>query len=90
MSVGCGTVAVKLQPCHTQLTYARNIQSAVCVEPPEDKQVMLETCRGLSFSINGMKSASRWFHFTDLLYISYNGFKRLCAGKEPLSMHRTS
>jgi hypothetical protein len=31
MSVGC---------------YARNIPSAVCVAPPEDEQVMLETCRG--------------------------------------------
>jgi hypothetical protein len=26
--------------------YARNIPSAVCSEPPEDEQVMLETCRG--------------------------------------------
>jgi hypothetical protein len=32
---------------HSQLTlYARNISSAVCVEPPEDEQVMFETCRG--------------------------------------------
>jgi hypothetical protein len=47
MSVGCGTVAVKLQPCHSQLTlYARNtrIPSAVCEAPPEDEKVMLETC----------------------------------------------
>jgi hypothetical protein len=40
MSVGCGTVAVKLQPC------ARNIPNAVCVSPPEDEKVMPETCRG--------------------------------------------
>jgi hypothetical protein len=47
MSVDCGTVAVKLQPCHSQLTlYARNIQNAVCSAPPEDEKVMLETCRG--------------------------------------------
>jgi hypothetical protein len=26
--------------------YARTIPSAVCVTPPEDEQVMLETCRG--------------------------------------------
>jgi hypothetical protein len=25
---------------------ARNIPSAVCAAPPEDEQVMLETCRG--------------------------------------------
>jgi hypothetical protein len=31
----------------SQLTlYAYNILSAVCVAPPEDEQVMLETCRG--------------------------------------------
>jgi hypothetical protein len=33
--------------------------------PPEDEQVMLETCRGPWFSINWMKSVSRWFHYTD-------------------------
>jgi hypothetical protein len=51
MSVGCGTVAV--QACLSQLTlYARNIPNAVCVASPKDEQVMLETCRGISFSIN--------------------------------------
>jgi hypothetical protein len=40
---------------------------AVCAGPPEDKQVMLETCRGPWFSLNWMKSASRWFHYTDIL-----------------------
>jgi hypothetical protein len=41
---GCGTVSLHL--CHTQLTlYARNIPITVCVAPPEDEQVMLETCR---------------------------------------------
>jgi hypothetical protein len=31
MSVGCGTVAVSLQACRSQLTlYARNVPSAVC------------------------------------------------------------
>jgi hypothetical protein len=44
----CGTVAVLLQPCHSQLTlYTRNIQNAVCVAPPVDEQVMLETRTGL-------------------------------------------
>jgi hypothetical protein len=36
LSVGCGTVAV---------LYARNIPNAVCVAPPEDEQVILETFR---------------------------------------------
>jgi hypothetical protein len=35
---------------------------------PEDEQVMLETCRGLWFSINWMESASRWFHYTDVMW----------------------
>jgi hypothetical protein len=66
MSVGCGKVAVTLQPCHNQLIlYAGNIPNAVCIAPPEDEQVMLETCRGLWSSINWTKSASRWFHHTD-------------------------
>jgi hypothetical protein len=69
MSVGCATIAVKLQSWHSQLTfYARNISSAVCVAPPEDEQVMLETYRGPCFSINWMKSASHWFHYTDILW----------------------
>jgi hypothetical protein len=37
MSVGCTRIGVP---------YARNIPSAVCEGPPEDAQVMLETCRG--------------------------------------------
>jgi hypothetical protein len=42
MSVGCGTVAVSLQPCHSQLTlYAGNIPNVFCAAPPEDPQVML-------------------------------------------------
>jgi hypothetical protein len=48
-----------------QLTYARNKPSAVCVAPPEDEQVMLETFRGPWFSANWMKCASRWFCHTD-------------------------
>jgi hypothetical protein len=68
MSVGCATIAVKLQSCHSQLTlYARNIPSAVFEAPPEDEQLMLETCRGSWFSINWMKIASHWFHYTDIL-----------------------
>jgi hypothetical protein len=39
-SVGCDAVAVKLQPCHSQLTlYARNIPNIVCAAPPADDQV---------------------------------------------------
>jgi hypothetical protein len=29
---------------------------------------MFETCRGLWFSINWMKNALRWFHYTDILW----------------------
>jgi hypothetical protein len=37
--------AEKLQPFHSQLTlYARNIPNSVCAAPPENEQVMLETC----------------------------------------------
>jgi hypothetical protein len=65
MSADCFTVAVSvavsLQPCHSQLTlYACNIPNAVCVEPPENEQIMLETCKGLWLSINWIKSASGW------------------------------
>jgi hypothetical protein len=38
-----------------------------CATPPEDEQVMFETCRGSWFSMNWIKSASRWFHYTDVL-----------------------
>jgi hypothetical protein len=52
-----------------QLTlYSSNIPNAVCGAPPEDEQVMLETCKGPWFAINWMKSASRWFHYTDILW----------------------
>jgi hypothetical protein len=36
MSVGCTRIEAE----------ARNMPSAACVAPPEDEQVMLETCRG--------------------------------------------
>jgi hypothetical protein len=66
MSAGCaGLVAVKL-------TYARNIPNAFCVTPPEDEQVMLEICRGSWFSINWMKRASLWFHYTDYSITLHN------------------
>jgi hypothetical protein len=57
-----------LQPCHSQLTlYACNKPNDVCLAPPEDEQVILKTRRSLMFSINLMKSTSRWFHYTDIL-----------------------
>jgi hypothetical protein len=57
-----------LRQGQSQLTfYARNIPNAVCVAPPEDEQVMLETCRDSWFSINWIRSASRWFHYTCIL-----------------------
>jgi hypothetical protein len=63
------TIAVKLKLWHSQLTlYARNIPNAVCITPPKDEQVMLETCRCPWFSINWMRSASRWFHRSDILW----------------------
>jgi hypothetical protein len=40
------TNAVKLQSWLSQLKYARYIPSAVCVEPPEDEQLIHKTCRG--------------------------------------------
>jgi hypothetical protein len=40
----------------------------VCAAPPEDEQVILETCTGSWFSINWMKIASRWFHYADILW----------------------
>jgi hypothetical protein len=45
-------------------THARNIPSAVCATPPEDEQVMFETCIGSWLSVNWIKSASSWFHYT--------------------------
>jgi hypothetical protein len=45
-----------------------NIPIAVCATSPDDKQVMPETCRGLWLSINVMKSASRRFYYTDVLW----------------------
>jgi hypothetical protein len=42
LNVDCGTVAAKLQPCHSQLTlHARNIPNAVCGALYEDEQEML-------------------------------------------------
>jgi hypothetical protein len=78
MSVDCGTLAVKLQPCHSRLTvYARNIPNAVCGAPPEVEKIMLEACRGPWFSINWMKSASRGFHYTDILWCTVSKTFRL-------------
>jgi hypothetical protein len=45
MSGGCATIAVLLRSWYSELTYAQNIPSAVCVAPPEEEQVMFETCR---------------------------------------------
>jgi hypothetical protein len=70
---GIWHIAVSLQPCHSQLTlYACSIPNAVCVEPPKDERVVLEICRGLWFSINWMKTASRWFQYTDATVIWLN------------------
>jgi hypothetical protein len=61
---------------HSQLTlHARSIPNAVCEAPPEDEQVMLETCRGCGFLVYWMKSASCWFHYTEkkLLFVRHVG-----------------
>jgi hypothetical protein len=51
---------------HSQLTlYGHNIPSAVCAGPPDDEQIILRTCMGPWFSINWMRNASCWFHYTD-------------------------
>jgi uncharacterized protein YpmS len=44
MSVGCTKIGVEL--VSELIKHARTIPSAVCVVPPEDEHVMLETCRG--------------------------------------------
>jgi hypothetical protein len=41
MSVGCTNPGSNQQTQH-----ARNMQIVVCAAPPEDEQVVLETCRG--------------------------------------------
>jgi hypothetical protein len=50
--------------------HARNIPSAVCVAPPEDEQVMLETCRGPWFLVNWIRNAPRWFQYTGFNRVS--------------------
>jgi hypothetical protein len=50
------------------------IYQVFCVAPPEDEQVVLETCRGPWFSINWTISASRWFHYADILH-TYSSMK---------------
>jgi hypothetical protein len=39
-----------------QTQHARNIQIVVCAAPPEDEQVVLETCKGCQFIINLIKT----------------------------------
>jgi hypothetical protein len=49
-----------------------NISNAVCLAPPEDEQVMLETCRSPLILNKLNESASRWFHYTDILWCTVN------------------
>jgi hypothetical protein len=54
---------------HKKLTlYAISIPNAVCVATPEDEQVILETCTDPWFSLNLMKIAKLWFHYSDTLW----------------------
>jgi hypothetical protein len=66
--VYCQLAVARLQQnCNRAYTKCR------CATPPEDEQAMLETCRDLWFSINWMKRASRWLHYTDVLFlVSWN------------------
>jgi hypothetical protein len=57
--------AILVQPTEK---HARNIPSALFAAPPEAEKVMLETCRGSYCLINCIRSASRWFHYTDIKY----------------------
>jgi hypothetical protein len=66
MWVGCTRIGVELVP------QARNIPSTFHIAPPEDEQVMLETCRGPYFLINWIKSASRWCNCTDIPWCTFN------------------
>jgi hypothetical protein len=50
------------------VTWTSRIPSAVCEAPPEDQQIMLETCRGPYILINWIKCASSWFRHTDVLW----------------------
>jgi hypothetical protein len=79
--IACVLCHLAVARCHSQLTlYAWNIPNAVCVAPPENEQVMLETCRGSWCYINWMKSASRWFYYTEILWCTIsktNGLKCL-------------
>jgi hypothetical protein len=47
MSVVCSRFGILLQLWCSQLTYLKpKILGAVCAQPSEDEQVMLEICRG--------------------------------------------
>jgi hypothetical protein len=67
-------VSIIQQPSHSKLTlYARNIPHADCGAPPEDEQVMLETCRGPWFSI---KWNVHHVGFTILIYCDVRSAKQ--------------
>jgi hypothetical protein len=50
-------------------------------------RIMLETCRGSWFSKNWMKSASRWFHYTEVRYSVFymHQYKQACSQKSGVS-----
>jgi hypothetical protein len=68
----CGVERSHSNPGAADWQHARNIPSAFSTTPPENEQIMLETCRGTSFLINWIKSASRWFHYNDILWCTVN------------------
>jgi hypothetical protein len=57
---------------HPQEVLNKHTKCRLCSTPPEDEQVMLETCREPQFLINWIKSASCWFHYTDILWRKVN------------------
>jgi hypothetical protein len=78
ISVGCATIA--LQTWHNQLTlYTHSMSSSVCEAPAEDEQVMLETCIGSWFSINGKKS---WCNYTEIIFTCHVSDNTLSFSKE--------
>jgi hypothetical protein len=88
----CQLAVARLQWNCNCATDIISTQYTKCVSaaPPEDEQVMVETCRAPWFSIHWMRSASCSFHYTDV-YICLTGdsvliSKKLPQGNMPLTL----
>jgi hypothetical protein len=73
----CGFTAIVAQPTDNKRTQYTKRHLA-CAGPPEDKQVMLETYTSPWFSIHSMKSTSRCFHYTGILWCTVSKTFSLC------------